>query len=81
MLFSRATYCFAYHLMIYLLRITFDEVNLAMVHLWPVVLLEWYPISYSATCLFEDSSSSEPVSLLYWYPTDFSVDYGYRISW
>ena len=67
--------------MICLLRIIFDAVNVAMVHLWPVVLLEWFPISYSAICLFEGSSSSESMALLYWYSTDTFVDSGYRISW
>ena len=57
------------------------EVNLVMLYLLPVVLLEWFPISYSVPCLFEGSSASEAMALFYWYPTDFFVDSGYRISW
>ena len=67
--------------MIYLLRIRLAAVNLMMIDLLPDVLLEWFPISYSAPFLFVGSSSSEAMALFYWYPTDFSVYYGYRISW
>ena len=70
-----------FNFIIYLLRIVFVAVYLAMVHILSVVLLEWFPISYSASCLFEGSSSSEAMSLLYWHPTDISVDSGYCIFW
>ena len=67
--------------MIYLLRIELVLIKVAMLNILSVVLLEWFPISYSASCLFEGSSSSEAMALLYWHPTDISVDSGYCIFW
>ena len=65
----------------YLLRIELVAVKVAMVHILPAVLLEWFPISYSATCLFDVFSSSEAMELIYWYPTVSSLYSWYRISW